>query len=182
MTNLAEIAWRRGKLDRAEQVYRQALSLNRRDAYLLDAFADFLLDRKRPDEVVRLLEKEPRADGHLLRLALARDALDEKKASSLIETLASRFAGNRLRSEALHLREQARFELSLRRRPAKALELALKNWRTQREPADARLVLKSALAADQLAKSRQVLDWLDRTGLEDPTLRTLADEIRNSHR
>ena len=180
LTNLAEIAWRQGDLVRAARLFREALSLNRRDAYLLDAFADLLLDLKRPGEVIRLLANDSRVDGHLLRLALATRDLKDQKASPLIETLAARFAANRLRGEALHLREEARFELFLRQRPVRALELALENWRTQREPADVRLVLESALAADQPAQSQKVLDWLERTRLEDRSLSPLVAKIREA--
>ncbi|MEE8297681.1 MAG: hypothetical protein V3R26_07620 [Hyphomicrobium sp.] len=180
LTNLAEIAWRRGSLSRAEGLFREALSLDRRDAYLRDAYADLLLDLKRPAEVLRLFENDARADGHLLRLALAARALNDTKAAQHIKNLASRFAGNRRRGEALHLREEARFELSLRHRPARALELALENWRTQREPADARLVLETALAAGQPEISRAVLAWLHRTGLEDHSLAVLVAKIKEA--
>ena len=50
-------------------------------------------------------------------------------------------------------------------RPARALQLARENWATQREPADARILLEAALAAGDPAAARPVLDWLERTGL-----------------
>ena len=180
LTNLAEIAWRRGSLSRAEALFREALSLDRRDAYLRDAYADLMLDLKRPAAVRRLFEKDGRADGHLLRLALAARALDDDRAERHVEILAARFDENRRRGDALHLREEARFELSLRRRPLRALDLALENWRSQREPADARLVLEAALAAGQPDKSEPVLTWLRRTGLEDRSLAVLVVKINEA--
>ncbi len=67
---LAEIALRRGALQVAERHFRQALATTAPDAYLLAAYSDFLLDQKRPHEVIELLRDQQRADGLLLRLAL----------------------------------------------------------------------------------------------------------------
>lgn len=178
LTNLAEIVWRRGELKPAQRLFRDALSLDPRDAYLRDAYADFLLDTGRPEEVRRLFGDNTRSDGHLLRIALAARALNESNAARHVETLASRFEENRRRGGTLHLREEARFELVLRDRPVTALTLALENWRTQREPADARLVLEASLAAGQPEKSRAVLAWLRRTKLEDHALMPLVAKIK----
>ena len=59
-------------------------------------------------------------------------------------------------------------------------QLALENWATQREPADARILLEAALAARQPAAARPVLDWLDRTGLEHARIRALADQLEGA--
>ena len=178
LTNHGEIAWLRGDTVRAEKLFRAAMALDRRDSYLLDAFADLLLDLGRPKEVHDLLVDDARADGHLLRLALAARRLDGKDARRHIRNLAARFAAARRRGDALHLREEARFELGLRANPGRALTLALDNWRQQREPADARIVLEAAHAAGNPAKAAGVLDWLERTGIEDKGLDVLAAKIR----
>ena len=178
LTNHGEIAWLRGDTPRAEKLFRAAMALDKRDTYLLDAYADLLLDLDRPKEVYDLFADDARADGHLLRLALASRRLDGKDARPHIKTLAARFAAARRRGDALHLREEARFELGLRANPGRALILALDNWRQQREPADARIVLEAAHAAGTPAKAAGVLDWLDRSGIEDHHLDALAAKIR----
>jgi hypothetical protein len=53
---------------------------------------------------------------------------------------------------------------------ARALDLARENWRSQREPWDARVLLESALAAGRPAEAGAVLAWLDETGFVDPRL------------
>ena len=78
----------------------------------------------------------------------------------------------------MHLREEARFTLELLDRPTAALELARRNWATQREPADARILLEAAAAAAEPAAARPVLDWLDRSGLEDVRIEALVDRLR----
>lgn len=70
LTRLAETEQRRGDFAAAESAYRQALALNITDGYLLAAYADFLLERGRPAEVLVLLQARGRSDLLLLRLAL----------------------------------------------------------------------------------------------------------------
>ena len=167
LINLAEIAERLGNREVAEQRFQQALSLERRDAYLLAAYSDFLLDSGRPTEVRRLLADESRNDGLLLRLAIAEKALGDARYEAHATALADRFEAGRRRGDLRHLREEARFELEVRDDPATALELALENWRTQREPADLRLVLQAASAADAPDRATDALHWIDQTGFED---------------
>ena len=177
LTNLAEIAARLGKAEAAERHFRAALDLGPRDAYLLGAYADFLLDRDRPEEVRALLEDATRVDALLLHLAMAEDRLDRDEARRHRETLAARFEAGRRRGSRVHLREEARFNLEILKRPAEALRLAEANWAAQKEPADARLVLKAALAAGAPERARPVAEWLRGIGLEDVALEALLARL-----
>ena len=168
---LAEFAQRSGDDIAAEQHYRKALAATPDDAYLLAAFADFLLDHQRADEVVTLLQDNTRADGLLLRFALAKQQLRAPDSASLVNTLTARFAEARARGTALHLREEAMFTLKLQNNAVHALTLAQANWQDQREPADARILLEAALAAHQPQGAAAALQWIEQTGIEDPVLR-----------
>src|SRR5436190_2666153 len=110
LSRLAEFSLVLGETDRAERHFKEALSLGVSDQFLLAAYADFLLDRGRPQEVVTLL----------------------------------------------------------------------KNWTLQREPRDARILLEAALAANDPKAAQPALDWLARTGYQDPYLRRLAARLENS--
>ena len=178
LTNLAEVAERLGDRQTAERRFREALALDRRDTYLLGAYADFLLDTGRPADARRLLADETRNDGLLLRLAIAEKALGDARYEAHAAALADRFEAGRRRGDLRHLREEARFELQVRDDPAAALELALENWRTQREPADLRLVLEAASAADAPNRAAGVLRWIDRTGFEDLRLTGTVAALR----
>ncbi|HVY68346.1 MAG TPA: hypothetical protein VHH73_00355 [Verrucomicrobiae bacterium] len=183
LTALAEIAIRLEHNNEATKFFREAMGLGTRDPYLLAAYADFLLDEKRPDEVIELLDNESRADALLLRLALAKTALPEatkaghRSAAQLTEMLNDRFAAARLRGSSVHRREEAIFRLKLRHDAAKALSLAAANWGVQREPADARILLESALAARDPAVARPALDWLAANHVEDARLEPLVREL-----
>ena len=180
LTALAEIAVRAGDPTAAEQDFRAALALGIKDAYLLGAYADFLLDRGRAAEARDLLAGETRADPLLLRLALAEQALGAPALSAHVAALNARFAASRMRGDTVHLREEARFALHLLSDPVTALQLATENWRVQREPWDARLVLEAALAADAPSAAVDVLHWLEATGLEDPHIARLVRRVRDS--
>lgn len=176
LTLLADIAARLNKPEAAAQHFKSALSLGLYDVHLQGAYADFLLDRGQPAEVVALLKGDIRADGLLLRLALAEKALGSQ--SSLhIEQLKARFVASRLRGEAVHRGEEARFTLHLLEQPRAALQLALANWAVQREPRDARIVLEAALAAGDPGAARPALERLHKTSLEDIQLADLAAKL-----
>lgn len=177
LTTLAEIAERLGWHEAAEQHFQDALALDRRDVYLLGAWADFLLDRGRAEEVVALLAEERRADALLLRLALAEARVDSPDLEAHVAILRARFAEARRRGDGLHLGAEARFRLHLEGDAAAALALALDNWQHQREPIDARLVLEAALAAGDVEATRPVVELIERTGLEDVRLAALVEGL-----
>lgn len=178
LSSLADMAARRGAGALAEQRYRQALALAPRDTYLLGAYADFLLDQHRPAAVLPLLQPHVRADGLLLRHALALHALgrDQTLAQELAD-LAQRFAAADRRGDGIHLREQARYELELRGDAPRALAQARRNWDTQRELPDARILLAAAAATHDRAAAVPVLAWMRTSSVEDPALTALARQL-----
>jgi hypothetical protein len=177
-TRLAELSLRLGDPAQAERHFKAAFAQNVTDQYLLGAWADFLLDRGRPAEVVPLLRDWTRSDILLLRLALAEQALGLAQAKEHIAALKARFDAAALRGDKLHQQEEARFDLYLAGDEAKALALARENWKLQREPRDARILLEAALAARDPAAGREALEWLERSGHEDPRLRETAAKLK----
>jgi Tfp pilus assembly protein PilF len=176
-TRLAELALRTGDAARAERHFRAALAERVDDQFLLGAWTDFLLDRGRPAEVVPLLERWTRSDILLLRLALAEQALGLPAAKEHVAALRDRFDAAALRGDKLHQQEEARFNLYLRGDAARAVALAQENWKLQREPRDARILLEAAIAAKDARAGREALTWLARSGHEDPLLRGLAAKL-----
>jgi predicted Zn-dependent protease len=176
--SLGEMAARRGDRASARARFRRALRSAPGDVYLLGAYADFLIEEGNAQEAASLLAPHLRVDGLLLRHALALQAggRESELASDMAE-LAARFEAGERRGDGVHLREQARYELSLRRDPRRALALALRNWEMQKELADARLLLEAALAAKAPATARPVLDWMRARGVEDAALARLARTV-----
>lgn len=178
LTTLAEIAARLGRFDEAGRLFDAALAVQQRSSYLLATYADFLLDRQRPGEVVALLRDETRADSLLLRLALAEQRLDAPDLPAHVAALTDRFAASRLRGDTTHQGDEARFRLHLSHDPQMALELAQANWKVQREPRDARILLEAALAAGNREAARSVIEALAKTGLEDLRLAELGKQLK----
>ena len=178
LTRLAEIEERRGRFAESEAAFRAALALGLPDVYLLSAYADFLLDRGRAPEVLALLKDKERSDLLLLRLAIAGKATGAPQAAAWADSLAARFDAARLRGDALHQKEEARFALAMLGQPKRALPLASANYVLQREPADARVLLEAAVAARDPAAAEPVLRWLAETGAESVVLRQLAAQLK----
>ena len=173
LTNLAEMAARAAMTQEAETHFRAALALDGVDYYLLGTYSDFLLDNGRPQEVVALLRDKTAADPLLLRYALALQAQHSKELPAQLEQLLDRLAASRLRGDRVHLREEARFTLHLLNAPQAALTLAQENWQVQKEPADIRILLEAALAADDAAAVDGVREWLKKSRLEDVELQRI---------
>ena len=174
LTRLGEVSAWQGRPEQAEKFYRDALALGIDDGYLLAAWSDFLLDQKRPTDVVKWLANWEASDGLLLRLALAETALKLASAPAHMQALADRFAAARMRGDTTHRAEEARFELHLAGNAAAALAVAAANYQVQREPRDARPLLEAAIAANDAAAAQPVRDWLQSSGFEDAYLRKLA--------
>jgi len=167
LTLTGELAARLGRPDLSEAAFVRASALGRRDVYLLGAYADFLLDRNRPSEVVALLKDETRVDPLLLRLAIAERQLAAPGADAQVADLAARFDTARRRGDTIHRREEARFQLALMHNPDEAVALAQANWSVQREPADARILLEAAEASGQPRAAAPVLAWVRENRIED---------------
>ena len=167
LTALAEMAARAGMATEAEGSFRQALALAPGDFYLLGAYADFLLDQHRPGEAASLVKDATRADPLLLRYALALEAESSPQWPAVADQLRDRFGASRLRGDRVHLREEARFTLHVLNEPDRALQLARENWRVQREPADARVLLEAALASGNRQSLIEMKNWLRESKLQD---------------
>lgn len=164
-TIAAETAERLGRDTDAERLFRAALPLSAgRNLYPVIAMADFLLRQNRGAEVEALLEPFPPVDGILLRRAQA--ARGEPRSQAIIDKLEQRFSEERMRGPSAHLREEAMLAL-LRDEGDAALPLAQGNWKMQREPLDALVLVESALAAHRPDAAAEVRAWMQTTRLED---------------
>lgn len=176
---LADICERMGRVAEAESYFRAGLVLAPDDTYCLAAWADLLLSQGRYREVVDRLATRRENHALALRWACAKARLAESDAPYVETVVALRVAERAAvaRGEHGHAREEARMHLELLDDPETALGRALLNWQTQREPADARLVVACARAAGKPAAAAPVLAWRKRTGMEDVVLDSLVAEL-----
>ena len=166
LTTLAEMAARLAEPDQAAQHFKAALAIAPSDQYLLIAYADFLLETGHAAEVIPLLAPYSRVDGLWLRYTLALKATG-RSTSEPAAQLRARYAAGAARGETAHQREEARFALEIERNPTRALELALANWRVQKEPPDLRLLINCARAKGDDKALQIARAWIAQTGYED---------------
>lgn len=142
----AEAASRAREAD-ADRWFRQALALGPGDVRTLAAFSRHLRRTARDARVVALLRTAPPTDALLLEQALASARIGEPRAAALRSELGRRFELARAAGQPIELRDQAEYELSLRRDPVRALDLALRNFEEQRDAEDVDLLMRAAAAA-----------------------------------
>jgi Tfp pilus assembly protein PilF len=179
-TRLAEMAVRMQRWGDAERHYRVALAQGLTDQFLLGSYADFLLLRERPREVLQLLAGWERSDVLLLRLAIAGRAAGDPRAGDWAAQLRDRFEAAARRGDRLHEQEAARWSLEIEHDPARALAYAKSNYTQQKEPRDAEVLLRAALAAKQPQAAQPALAWLESSGYEDPALQALAGRLKGA--
>lgn len=178
MTTLqGELAERLGRFDDASRAYKASLVIDPTDAYTIAAYADFLLDQGRPEEILPLIPADTPADILLLRRAQADAALGADESTAVRDDLAARFVALRARGDRVHLREEARFTLALMKNPAAALSLALQDWAIQKEPLDARIALECAIAAGRPEAAIDVARWVQSRHLEGSRLAALVAQV-----
>jgi Tfp pilus assembly protein PilF len=180
-TTLAEIRARRGDASGAEFAFLKALELEPDDVYARAAYADLLLDIGRNVDARHVLGDVTQADALLLRAAIAAQRNHDADAALLAANLSERFAEARARNDETHLREQARYLLEVAHDARAALALAQRNFEVQREPADARILLESTLAAGDVDAAKSALDWIAKTRIDAVALLALSGKLSGGH-
>ncbi|HEX2541802.1 MAG TPA: hypothetical protein VHM00_12060 [Caldimonas sp.] len=160
LTSLAELEQRDGRVAAADAAYRAVLRLGR-DSYAAIAYADFLIEQRRPAEALRVLERETRSDAVVLRTAIAETLLQGSGTGRSVAEMRERIAlaNERPGARVFHGREQAMFALMVERSPELAFELARGNVARQREPLDLLVLAQAARAtgrADAMDEARRL--------------------------
>lgn len=172
-TTLAELEQRAGRVAESDRAWKQSLAAER-DGYAAIAYADFLLDQRRPREAWSVLQAQQRSDAALLRLAIAARQAGLKDAAPLEAELRERFAlANQRSGPSGHERERALMALAIERNPAAALRAARMNVERQREPLDLLLLARCAHAAGDADAVSEAKALARRIGLRDARLEAL---------
>lgn len=170
---LAEAEERLALIEPARRHYAAAIAMGEPDAFLLTAYADFLLARNEARAVIELLKNVPRSEVTIVRQALAYKKLGMRAELEEIRAdLAARFAVSGSAGDGVHLREEAMFLLHLQGDAAKAADVALRNWNIQREFADLKILWESGTAAGRKDVLTIARDWIAANRFSDARLRT----------
>lgn len=173
-TSLAELEQRAGRADAADAAYRAALQFDP-DAYTTLAYADFMIEQKRPAQALALLKTQVRSDAVLLRLAIAGTQANAPTAAADVAEMRERIAlaNERPDAKVFHGREQAMFALAVDRDAVRALELARGNVSQQREPLDLLVLAQAAKATGQSAAVDEAKRLTGEIGLVDQRIKAI---------
>lgn len=152
----------------ADSWYERALALDRQDVRTLAAYARHLNGLKKPLRTLALLAKAQDTDGLQLLRALASRAAGRSDAARLASAQARRYGLARSVGMEPELRDEAELLLTLRGDAPGALELALRNFQTQRDYEDVDLLLRAATAANRPDALGGLEVWARREGLALP--------------
>jgi hypothetical protein len=159
----AELAERGQAPDRAIVDYGAALALLPRDDAVRAALADVLMARGDAHEAADLLRVDRPGLALLVRRVACTRGAERLRARS---QAASLLALEAARGDALHHRETALLALA-EGDAARALQAAEKNFATQRELPDVRVLARAAVAAGDEGARARLWNWLRTTGFED---------------
>ena len=183
----AEVAWARsvrgeislyaGDQAAAERDLRAAVASDADDVYSRGLLGDLLLDAHRDAEVVALVAPEEVNEVLLLRRAIAATRLHAAGASALSARLHASTDALRERGDATHQREEARLYLEVDGDAARALPVAVANWKVQHEPWDARVLLESAALVGDRGAAAPAVAWARTTKCAWPPVVTAVGKV-----
>jgi tetratricopeptide (TPR) repeat protein len=173
-SELGEMAVRLGRDDEAQRWFQQDLILAPTDFYVRAAYADLLLRRGRPADVLALLQGHESFEPLLLRIAIAQHQLHDPRRSQSSARLKAAFAAEEQRGESVHRREQARFLLEVEDQPRLSLAAALENWAVQREPDDVLVLVSAAKASGNAGAAQPALEFVRTSGQSDVRVTALS--------
>ncbi|HSN29254.1 MAG TPA: tetratricopeptide repeat protein, partial [Kofleriaceae bacterium] len=177
-TTLAELAIQRGDDALAAQHLRDVLATDPDDAYARAALADVLMAQHDPAAASALLAGFEQIDNLLVRRAIAEHAAHGPEAAALAKQMHDRIAAAAERGDRVHQREEAMFVLDVDHDAPRALSIAQANWQVQKELADARLLVRAAVAAGDRAAAEPVLAWAAANGITDAWLDAQIARLR----
>lgn len=156
----AELCERAGELGAAVEAYSRASQLAPRDDAIRAALADVLALHGDPHAAAPLAVAGPSLALLVRRAALAPagDSLRVRAHDWVQLEMA--------RGDAIHYREMAILALA-ERQPDEALFAARRNFESQRELADVRVLARAAIAAGDIGAQRELRRWLSATGYQD---------------
>jgi tetratricopeptide (TPR) repeat protein len=160
----AEAAADAGESDTANRFERTLVDASD-DTRTLTSYARYLRESGAPRDALLLLSNAPDTDGLLLERALIAKRIGSSQTESFISALDRRFRMARSLGAEPELRDEAEYQLALRGDAPGALALALRNFETQRDAEDVRILERAALAAGRPEALRPMRAWQREQGL-----------------
>lgn len=131
------------------------------------AKSNWYISQKQYAQVLALLKNYRYHDGALIRIILSKQALKDATFKADLQLLSSRMQQLQARKEQIHLREEAQY-LLLKGQNQRGLQIAAQNWQIQRESDDFQVYAALAMATQDQASAKILLQWSKQVGYRDP--------------
>jgi tetratricopeptide (TPR) repeat protein len=176
---MAETAMRLGDDAQAELNFKAVLKLKPNDHYVLRTYSDFLLRKKAYTKVLELLNDQTENNSLLVRQAIAAKFFNmTTQEKQWVDILDMRFTKASSTQDHTHDRDESLFRLAIYGDTKKALELAQNNWKHQKEPDDALMLLRAAYDNKSPDVAKVVIDWINECKLQDIRLQKYIHLLR----
>lgn len=178
---LAEMAQRKGDNEAAKQFYQDGLAITPGDQYLLTSYSAFLLDNHQNEQVSKLLGTTPFTDILLLNKLIAAVRLNHQSdIQRLNQLFQNKIKETKLRGDTPHINVLARYELEYNHNYSKASNLALQNWRQNKEPDDLKLMLQAAIQANDITTFNEAVTWIEKNHMEDSRFKKMIQQFKKN--
>ncbi|OUS27374.1 hypothetical protein A9Q99_15360 [Gammaproteobacteria bacterium 45_16_T64] len=182
---IATIAHRHQQKDVALQNYQKAYAINPNNGYLIEQFTDYLIENNLSEMLITLfshigIDNLKKNLHQQIKMAQYYQLVGDTQLSTFKSELDDSFTSSKIRKELFPHKEYALFSLSILNKYNQALHSALKNWKIQQAPSDAILVLRAAIASQQLQQAQSVIQWVKDTRLYDHRIDSLINTIETS--
>ena len=168
-----EFATRLGDADAAGRWYREAFELDPLSHYARITYSDWLLSAGRFDEALQVASRGASLADRARIVRAGRNATSVEA-----QRLQLAWQEADARGERGHLRDRARFELTLLQDPAKAQASALASFQDRNEADDALLLAATAAKTHDRQSLQTVREWQRRYRYEDVRLDTLLGAVQ----
>jgi len=171
-----------GQTEQAIAIWEDRLKLNGQSHLLRLSLAELLNQQGRyaKAQAIALNQTDipSLTDALLMQALLASRGAKDGREVVLAQQMEARLQAQALRQEKLIERPKLIYQIDYGKDLAAGLALSIENWQLQREPADAVLFVKAALALGQAQAAFPVVDWAERTRYTNPQLRLLIQQLK----
>ena len=172
-----------GQPELALKVWGERLKANAQSHLLRLSLADLLNQqgqyRQAKSVAMNQSDMASLTDALLMQVLLASAGLKDGDETRLASQMDARLKAQALRQEALIERPKLIYQITYGQDVSAGLALSIENWKLQKEPPDALLFARAALALGQAQAAAPLVEWAEKTRYTDPQLGPLIQQLKS---
>jgi Tfp pilus assembly protein PilF len=172
-----------GQPELALKVWGERLKANSQSHLLRLSLADLLNQqgqyRQAKSVAMNQSDMASLTDALLMQVLLASAGLKDGDETRLASQMDARLKAQALRQEALIERPKLIYQITYGQDVSAGLALSIENWKLQKEPPDALLFARAALALGQAQAAAPLVEWAEKIRYTDPQLGPLIQQLKS---